>query len=100
MLRRRLRRGQVLEFCSRQPCCVVAMEACSGAYFRGRDGNLEPPGAARSSCLGQALRERRKDDMADAEAIGKAALRATMRFAALRSEDTKTQLRCSGCASF
>ena len=37
VLRKRLRRGQVLEFFSRQPRCIVAMEACSGAHFWGRE---------------------------------------------------------------
>ena len=37
VLRKRLRRGQVLEFFSRQPRCIVAMKACSGAHFWGRE---------------------------------------------------------------
>ena len=37
VIRKQLRRGQVLEFLGRQPRCVVAMEACSGAHFWGRE---------------------------------------------------------------
>ena len=37
MFRKQLRRGQVLEFFGRQPRCVVAMEACGGAHFWGRE---------------------------------------------------------------
>ena len=33
VIRKQLRRGQVLEFLGRQSRCVVAMEACSGAHF-------------------------------------------------------------------
>jgi transposase len=34
-LRMELRRKPVLEFFSQLPPCVVAMEACGGAHFRG-----------------------------------------------------------------
>ena len=36
MLRKKLRRDQVLAFFSRLPFCIVAMEACGGAHFWGR----------------------------------------------------------------
>ena len=36
-LRKKLRRAQVLEFFSQLPACVVAMEACGGAHFWGRE---------------------------------------------------------------
>ena len=37
VLRRKLRRDQVLAFFSQLPRCVVAMEACGGAHFWGRE---------------------------------------------------------------
>ena len=37
VLRKKLRRDQVLEFFGRLPCCVVAMEACGGSHFWGRE---------------------------------------------------------------
>jgi transposase len=37
VLRRKLRRGQVLEVLGGLPRCAVAMEACGGAHFRGRE---------------------------------------------------------------
>ncbi len=37
VLRKKIRRGQVLEFFSQLPSCVVAMEACGGAHFWGRE---------------------------------------------------------------
>ncbi len=35
--RKKLRRAQVLEFFAAQPICRVAMEACGGAHFWGRE---------------------------------------------------------------
>ena len=37
VLRKRLRRDQVLGFFAQLPACVVAMEACGGAHFWGRE---------------------------------------------------------------
>ena len=37
MLRKKLRRAQVLDFFATLPPCVVAMEACGGAHFWGRE---------------------------------------------------------------
>ncbi len=37
MLRRKLRRAQVLEFFGQLEPCTVAMEACGGAHFWGRE---------------------------------------------------------------
>jgi transposase len=37
VLRRKLRRGQVLEALAGLPSCTVAMEACGGAHFWGRE---------------------------------------------------------------
>ena len=37
VLRRKLRRAQVLEFFAKLPPCLVAMEACAGAHFWGRE---------------------------------------------------------------
>ncbi len=37
VMRKKLRRAQVLEFFRQLPSCVVAMEACGGAHYRGRE---------------------------------------------------------------
>ena len=37
VLRKKLRRDQVLVFLSTLPPCVVAMEACGGSHFWGRE---------------------------------------------------------------
>ena len=37
VLRKKLRRDQLLAFFSQLPRCLVAMEACGGAHFWGRE---------------------------------------------------------------
>lgn len=90
VLRRKLRRDQVLAFFAQLPACVVAMEACGGAHFWGREVSklghevrLIPPAYVRPFV------KRQKSDMADAEAICEAAQRPTMRFVAVKSESSQ-----------
>ena len=90
LFRKKLRRDQVLPFFSQQPSCVVAMEACGGAHFWGRELSkfghevrLIPPAYVKPFV------KRQKNDMADAEAICEAATRPTMRFVPVKSEETQ-----------
>ena len=93
VLRKKLRRAQVLEFFRQLPSCVVAMEACGGAHYWGREIDmlghevrLVPPAYVKPFV------KRQKNDAADAEAICEAALRPTMRFVPVKSEKSK---RCA-----
>ena len=82
VLRRRLRRGQVLAFFSRLPRCVVRLEACATAHYWARElGALGHEVRLMPAQYVKAYIKRNKNDAADAEAICEAVSRPTMRFA-------------------
>jgi transposase len=93
VLRRQLRRGQVLAFFSRLEPCLIGMEACAGAHHWARE----------LSALGHDVRlmpaayvkpyvKRGKTDRADAEAICEAVTRPTMRFVPVKSAAAQAAL--------
>ena len=86
--RKKLSREKVLAFFAEQPHCVVAMEACGSAHHWGRairdlghEVRLIPPAYVKPFV------KRQKNDAADAEAIAEAAVRPTMRFVAVKTEE-------------
>jgi transposase len=93
VVRRQLRRSQVLAFFERLEPCMVGMEACSGAHHwareltgLGHEVRLMPPAYVK------AYLKRGKTDAADAEAICEAVTRPTMRFVPVKSADRQAGL--------
>ena len=80
VLRRKLRRGQVLEFFRRLPPAFVAMEACGASHYWARE--LRSLGHEVAMIPPQYVKpyvQRGKSDAADAEAICEAASRPKLR---------------------
>ena len=86
VMRRQLRRGQVLPFFKKLPPCLVGLEACATSHYWARE----------ITSLGHEVRmmparyvkpyvKRNKNDMADAEAICEAVTRPTMRFVPIKT---------------
>ena len=94
VLRKRLRRNQVLAFFSRLPCCVVGLEACATAQYWARElGALGHEVRLMPAQYVKAYVKRNKHDAADAEAICEAVQRPTMRFVPIKTaEQQATQL--------
>jgi transposase len=93
VVRRQLRRKEVLSFFAELPPCLVGMEACATGHYWGREliklghtVKLMPPAYVKPYV------KRGKTDAADAEAIAEAVTRPTMRFVAVKSIDQQAIL--------
>jgi transposase len=87
VIRRQVRRGQVLLFFSRLTPCLIGIEACAGAHYwarelakLGHEVRLMPPSYVKPFV------KRGKTDAADAEAICTAVLQPKMRFVPAKTE--------------
>ena len=92
-VRRQLRRGQVIKFFEALSPCLVGMEACATAHYwareltkLGHEVRLMPAKDVK------AYVKRNKNDVADAEAIGEAVRRPTLRFVRVKSAEQQGQL--------
>ena len=93
VVRKRLRRSQVLSFFARLAPCLVGMEACATSHHwarelrtLGHEVRLMPPQYVR------AYVKRNKNDSADAEAICEAVTRPSMRFVPVKTVDQQAVL--------
>jgi transposase len=90
VIRKRLRRDQVTTFFAALAPCTVAMEACAGGHYWGREiAKLGHDVKLIAPAYVKPFVKRQKNDMADAEAICEAAQRPTMRFVPVKSEATQ-----------
>lgn len=93
VLRKKLRRRQVLEFFAGLEPTVVGLEACGGSHYWARE--LERLGHEVRMMAPQFVKpyvKRGKNDAADAEAICEAMSRPTMRFVPVKSEENQAAL--------
>ncbi len=94
VVRRKLRRSEVLGCLKSLAPCLVGMAACATAHHRarelialGHDVRLMPPGYVK------AYVKRNKNDAADAEAICEAVTRPSIRFVPVKTADQQSVLR-------
>ncbi len=86
VLRRALKRAQVVEFFARLEACLVGMEACASAHFWAR--KLQGLGHTVRLIAPKFVKpyvKTNKNDARDAEAICEALLRPSMRFVAVKT---------------
>jgi len=93
VVRKALRRAQVLPFFAKLPPCLVGIEACGTSHHwareligLGHEVRLMPPAYVKPYV------KRGKTDAADAEAICEAVTRPTMRFVAVKSRQQQAAL--------
>jgi len=93
LVRRKLRRAEVIQFFAKLRPCLVGMEACASAHHWARElialdheVKLMPPAYVKPYV------KRGKTDAADAEAICEAVTRPTMRFVAVKSVEQQAVL--------
>ena len=93
VVRKALRRAQVLPFFAKLPSCLVGMEACGTSHHwarelikLGHEVRLMPPAYVKPYV------KRGKTDANDAEAICEAVTRPTMRFVPVKSPDQQAAL--------
>ena len=93
VMRKQLRRGQVLAFFAGIPSCLVGLEACATAHHWAREltalghiPRLMPPTYVK------AYVRRNKNDVADAEAICEAVRRPSMRFVPIKTTEQQSAL--------
>ena len=93
VVRKQLRRAQVMKFFAALPRCLVGMEACATAHYWARE--LTRLGHQVRSMPAKDVKayvKRNKNDAADAAAICEAVRRPTMRFVEVKSAEQQGRL--------
>ena len=93
VLKKQLKRHQVLEFFANMPQCLIGMEACGSAHHWAR--RLQALGHTVKLMAPQFVKpyvKTNKNDAADAEAICEAVARPNMRFVPIKN--VEQQARC------
>src|ERR1700680_3303963 len=86
VVRKQLRRSQVIAFFSALPPCLIGMEACASAHYWARElGKLGHEVRLMPAKDVKAYVRRNKNDAVDAEAGCEAVRRPTMRFVGVKS---------------
>ena len=93
VIRRQLKRKQVLAFFQKLPACLIGIEACASSHYWARElaklghtVKLMPPAYVKPYL------KRQKNDWTDAEAICEAVQRPTMRFVPVKSPEQQAGL--------
>src|SRR5450759_4508333 len=97
VLRRKLRRHQVLAFLAKLPPTVIGMEACGAAHYWARE--LRKLGHEVKLMAPQHVKayvKRNKNDGRDAEGLCEAMSRPTMQFVPVKSEEQQAALMLAG----
>jgi transposase len=93
VVRKQLRRSQVLAFFKALPPCLIGMEACATAHYWARElTKLGHKARLMPAKDVKAYVKRNKNDAADAEAICEAVRRPTMRFVGIKSAEQQGRL--------
>ena len=93
VVRRQLRRSQVLPFFEKQPACLVGIEACATSHHWAREiAKLGHEVRLMPARYVKPYVKRNKNDAADAEAICEAVTRPTMRFVEIKTEEQQSVL--------
>ena len=92
VLRKRLRRGQMLAFFGGLPRCVIGLEACATAHYWARELGARHEVRLMPAQYVKAYVKRNKNDAADAQAICEAVVRPTMRFVPVKTAEQQSAL--------
>jgi hypothetical protein len=93
VLRKAMRRGQMLPFVAKLPPCLIGMEACGTSHYWARELiRLGHDACLMPSAYVKPYVKRGKTDATDAQAICEAVTRPTMRFVAVKSAEQQAAL--------